>query len=361
MNEIVTIFPLFSTHVNLIDDEWCERLLPVEPTVDPKEGIFLYASKSNLNFTKPAANLVSEVVTPLGHLLPTDVPFNRTDITNLAFLARYLNKRDDMVVFRFDIFAKAIAEPLLLMRLFAPGDIFVTHALPSGYEALKLSSDFEDVQDFYFLDQKHLPIFKTFFQDFWKKLRIIEPYTKRTGSVASWSKRIGNALYFFNKSYFTKIETVGHRNARNGNIDRLMALITALDALFGITASGDKLAENTDCLLKYSYKDVEARVSEFYNLRSNWIHANEQKLDSGIADDQIRLLSRYVQKACLMNIELFCDDSVRDGLQQSQKKHSVQYLQSIPEKLQTVAETIMQSGQIYDERLSNILGARPRV
>lgn len=348
MKEIATLFPLESTHINLTDDEWCERLLPMEEPTDPKEGLFLYATKAGIGYSKPETTLASNVTTPLGVVLPTETAFNRSEKTNLAFLARYVNKQDDMVMFRFDIFSNTVAEPLMLMRLFAPGDIFVTYALPSGYEGLKLSSEFEDVQNLYFLDQEHLPIFKKFFQDYWLKLRMLSPFTKQDGSVARWSKKIGNALYFFNKSYFTKTQIVSHRDARFGNIDRLMSLITALDALLGISPSGDELAKNADYLLKYLYKNVEKSVLDLYELRSSWVHANEQKLNGNITDQKINELSRFVQKVCLINIELFCDKELRNEFEKSKKKHIIEYLQLVPNKIKSVATTVIQSGQLYD-------------
>jgi hypothetical protein len=234
------------------------------------------------------------------------------------------------------------------MRLFAPGDIFVTHAIPSGYPALKLASDFEDLQKHYYFNQDDILVFKSFFQNYWKKLRVLDPYIKQTGPLAQWSKKIGNALYFFNKSYFTKTQTSLDPDSRPGNIDRLMSLITALDALFGISPNGDELAKNAGCLLKQFYKNAEKDIKEFYELRSNWVHANEYKLTSRIPDRRIERLSQYVQKACLINLELFCNEPIQKGYIASGKRHFIHYLTLLPKEVEAAAKIVKLSGQLYD-------------
>jgi hypothetical protein len=180
-------------------------------------------------------------------------------------------------------------------------------------------------------------------------LRTLDPHTKKTsGTLAMWSKKIANALYFFNQSYFVKADVVLRSGARTGNNDRLMVLVMALDALFGVSADGDELARNAGLLLSKYYRNAEEEIREFYNLRSAWVHANESTLNAHITDKQIDVLQKFVQKACLTNIVLFNDESVRTRFEMSGKKHIIEYLALVPAKIDEAVVVVKGSGERYD-------------
>lgn len=350
MTKIPTLFPIVSSHINLDDEEWMARLLPIEDPKDPTEGLFLYANKAEFNLESPSASLSKKVQTPLGLIVSDRGGFGSSSKrSGLAFLTNYVSNQKNGVMFRFDIFRDAIAESLLLLRLFSKGDVFVPYAIPRGFSSLRINADIEEVQKYYHLNQRDLPKFITFFRLYWPMLRTLDPYTKKaSGNLAMWSKKIANALYLFNQSYFIKTDVVLRPEARTGNIDRLMALIMALDALFGITTDGNELARNTNLLLSKYYRNAKEEMQEFYDLRSAWVHANESTLNANITDRQIDTLQKFVQKACLTNIVLFNDENVRTRFEMSGKKHIIEYLALVPAKIDEAVEVVKGSGQRYD-------------
>jgi hypothetical protein len=121
----------------------------------------------------------------------------------------------------------------------------------------------------------------------------------------SWARRIGNALYFFNQTYFVELaDSAVSDGYRRGNIDRLITNITALDALFCKNSGSEELSKHCFEAIGQTFPKIKERIEYFYEVRSNYIHANETSLVNRIADTEISELHLYLQKAILFNLEL---------------------------------------------------------
>lgn len=274
--------------------------------------------------------------TPLGQIKfdeETSFPESTTSFDfNCAFVLNYYNKqKGGICIFPHQIESLTI-EPSIILKLFAPGNVFLPLAIINKFGKQKINHN-----NICFKNENHMSFatcdlekFKDFYIDYWEKLtKVKEKMQNEDKNIVSWAKRINNGLYFLNQTYFAKTANSLPQDARIGNEMRLIYLITALDALIGCDSSGKKLAKNCYNAIGSLFPKIEKRIINFYELRSNYIHANDEKMINYIKDREIEELHRYVQKLILFNLRLLnCEDFV-NSFQKSGKKHYFQHLENI--------------------------------
>lgn len=274
------------------------------------------------------------IQTPLGKIVPNLDNDDQVRYNFRAGLVYYYYERNipnQHLFFPHKIEQRSV-KPLMLIRLFVPGDVFAPMTLVDEYKSFTFSAQYEEQQGHLFLHINEVKKFVDFYNHYWPILRVVEQEIRGSNSkvVQSWGKRINNASFFFQQSYFTKHSNTFNPDARTGNPIRLINLITALDALFGGDngSSGTSLAKNVAVFFKDFCPNIVTRVKYFYELRSNYIHANPYKLVSHINNKDIEELRQYIQKAILINLELFNDPVIRMKLSKSNKKHYSAYFRT---------------------------------
>lgn len=251
-------------------------------------------------------------------------------------LAFYMKKQKNGITIFPHQFEDKVRNVITFLRLFAPGDVFVPITLVNNYDISELhfSGIFEEEQSYIILYKDEAERFKGFFENYTSIVTEAFKESQNDRLLTSWYKRINNAVYFFNQSYFSRKSNRINPNARHGNEMRLIFLITALDALCGTGGGANRytkrLAQNCFYVLGRIYPKLKERIEYFYELRSNYIHANEKKLVNYILDKDIGELRLYIQKLILVNFELLSSAAFKQNLRQSKKSYYFEYLEKVP-------------------------------
>lgn len=273
-----------------------------------------------------------------------------------AGLTFYNHRRqENAIMVMAHLFEDKIASFMWLLRLFAPGDVFAPVALVDSFGSydLNFSGVYQETQGNMGLHLSEIEQFKRFYEHYLDVFRIVAEVIadgNANKQVASWAKRINNAIYFFNQSYFTMASNKITLQARAGNQLRLINLITALDSLCGDGGgSKEKISENAHVILGDVYRKTKEKVEEFYDIRSNYIHANPDKMVSVIFDRAIEELRLYAQKLILVNLELFASEPFRDKFEKSGLGRYFDFLAKVPHSkdLREAFERVFAQDDLY--------------
>lgn len=349
MTETPFIIPFVSARVHLTSgDWWSRRILPLDDNVPA--GLFLFATKDDNSVVTPNPKINKESKSPSGIIIPNGIGLHDGASFNFALSAIQINKQEGQYMFLPDMFERVAAEPLLLLRLYSTGDIFTPFAIPSGFDVLLISSDYCEVESLYTLTESELDAFVVFFKRYWGFIEMVKiKGSDPMGGLGNWAKNIGNACFFFNRSYFTRISNRKPAKGRAENIVRLIHLISALEALVGVDSDATKLATSTEFLLCNLYPKVSDRLLQLYQARSSWLHANAFQLKTSIEDEEVADLRKFVQKVILINLELFAIDEIRNDFIKSQETHPINFIfRSSRARIKQASDNIIRSGQLYD-------------
>lgn len=253
---------------------------------------------------------------------------------NSGLLLKFTQKSPDQIAIFPNTFENAVRNPVTFLRLFTPGDIFTPYALISGVDVVHLhefSGGKGHGGDVGYIYQNQVPDFLSFYKNYTLLANDLHKKAKEDQNkiFESWYKRINNAIYFFNQTYFSNESNTYHPEARTGNQLRLIFLCTALDALLGPEYSSKKvLAKNTEKILGKISPKVYNVVFDMYDVRSKFIHADPNKLQSHIKNSDVARLKAIIQKVILVSLELSSDENYIDSLKTQNKKNWFDLLDS---------------------------------
>lgn len=246
---------------------------------------------------------------------------------NSGLLLKFIQKNPNQIAIFPNTFEKAIRNPVTFLRLFTPGDIFTPYALINDVDVVHLhefSGGSDHGGDMGYINQNQITNFLNFYKNYSSLANELHKKAQEDQNkiFESWYKRINNAIYFFNQTYFSSESNTYNPEARSGNQLRLIFLCTALDALLGSgKASGKKLAENTNNAIGKVSPKAQEDVEKMYDLRSKYVHANPYTLQNHIENTDIARLKTIIQKVILLSVELSNDRNYITQLKAQNKKH----------------------------------------
>lgn len=252
-----------------------------------------------------------------------------------CFLLKYIDTNSDGVMLMPHHAEPHAREFLTLMRLFQKGDIYTPVIFFEKYSVFIVSSEYY-VRDHGFeslvIYQHEISALKKYLNQTKDNLSKIENLYKKdllnNPTISNAYKRLNNSIYFFNKSFFTTEDgTSINPGFRKGNIDRLINLIVALEALFGFSSEIKDIISCLNSLLKNQKYDKI--IKHFYDLRSSYLHANPFTLVSKIEDKEVDQLRKITRDAIISYIVLLSNNDFINKIIKTQEKQFPKLLQSL--------------------------------
>ncbi len=246
---------------------------------------------------------------------------------NSGLLFKFTQKNPDQIAIFPNTFENVVRNPVTFLRLFTPGDIFTPYALIDSIDVVHLhefSGGRGHGGDMGYIYKNQVSDFIGFYTHYVSLANSLYKNAKENTNklTGSWYKRINNAIYFYNQTYFSHESNTYNPEARNGNQLRLIFLCTALDALLGSgKASGKQLSELTHQAIGKVSPKAHEHVLNMYDLRSRYVHANPYTLQSHIKNSDIAKLKAIIQKIILLSLELSADDVYVNALIKQNTKH----------------------------------------
>lgn len=280
----------------------------------------------NISLEKGAIRIGQSSVDVTNLERPKKFPFSACILFKIVFKS----PSNKMVI--GDHLEAQIRNTVQLLRLYVRGDVFAPIAIIENFGTYPLPSfnRAEEHESNSSIPFSRITKYIKFFRHYNEHMCELKGLINGNKYLESWYKRINNAVYFFNESYFSRQSNILSLNHRRGNPIRLVNLVSALDALCGKDSSGKKLASNSALILGKIYPQISKEIEKLYKLRSDFVHASPDNLVNKISDQTIDSLRLYIQKIILINLELFNLKAFRESFVKSKMKNYFEYIEKTP-------------------------------
>lgn len=251
-----------------------------------------------------------------------------------GLILKYSNPDEDMVVLRPHFFEPLAKNFLTLLRLFCNGDVYIPTIFFENYSYFTVTNEYliqNSLIKRMVLDFSKIELFIQYLNKQRAYILKIDKLSKEQNNLLKNAlHRFNLAIHFFNKTYFFVQDDYSmYPDAKKGNIDRLINLICALEAMFMHGDYEKDIITGLNCL--HRYKKYDSLVREYYKLRSDYIHANPDKLVAIISDEKINKLKEVVRHAILSYITLLSTDKLF-----AQKENYLAYNKNFPKIIQVM-------------------------